>query len=72
MNDKIIQIIPAPADLLAVYENDDKETSCTGRLAALALMESADGFRYATGLCAGDGIVPVEEIDNFMCFMFDE
>lgn len=69
MNDKIIQIIPAPADLLAVYKT---ETSCTGRIAALALMESADGFRYVTGLCAGDDIVPVEEIDNFMRFMFDE
>lgn len=72
MKNNIIQIIPAPADLRAIYENEDGKTASMGRVAALALVEEADGFRYVTGLCAGDDICAVEEIDNFMGFSFRE
>lgn len=70
MKNKIIQIIPAPADLRAICKNEDGNTAGMQRVAALALVEDAGGFRYVTGLCAGEDMSPVEEIDGFMGFSF--
>ena len=48
MNEKIIQIIPAPADLWAVYAKETNEPLSEGgvcRVACLALMEDGETVR---------------------------
>lgn len=48
MNDKILQIIPAPADMWAVFEGTDADGEKyrnRNRVACLALVEGRDGSR---------------------------
>ena len=61
---RIIQIIPAPADMWV--KGTDSETGETfhTRVICLALMEDTDGFRYvrAMDITEGDGYIePISE-----------
>jgi hypothetical protein len=50
MNEKILQIIPAPADMWAVFEGTDADGEnyrYRNRVACLALIEEQDGTREA-------------------------
>ncbi len=62
MNDKIIQIITAPANLKAIFVNEGKQNNVN--VLCLALMEDTDdGSRYVTPMVFTDtqGIVSVED-----------
>ncbi len=53
MNEKILQIIPAPADMWAVFEGidaDDNGYRYRERVACLALIEWQDGTREAAAM----------------------
>lgn len=52
-HEKIIQIIPAPADMFVEY--DDEGTIAYSRVVCLALMEDEHGTRYVKAMDAGDG-----------------
>ena len=52
-HEKIIQIIPAPADMFVEY--DDEGTMAYSRVVCLALMEDDSGIRYVTAMDAGEG-----------------
>ena len=43
MSDKILQIIPAPADMRAIFKDGETGLSRADRVAGLALMEGQDG-----------------------------
>lgn len=63
MEDKIIQIIPAPADMWTVHRGTDQgeEYECWCRIVCLALVEDVDDDRYRCvrpmTLTEGDGMV---------------
>lgn len=63
MEDKIIQIIPAPADMWAVHQGNDgtENYECWSRIVCLALVEDVDDDRYRCvrpmTLTEGDGMV---------------
>ena len=73
MNEKIIQIIPAPSDMWAVYAKEENEPVSEGgmyRVACLALME--DGETVRAMVADGDGIIDFADgPDNFAGFTFD-
>lgn len=69
---KILQIIPAPADMLAMFRDDDTGTAYPSRVVCLALMEDADGYRCVTAMTAdADGVIDdAGEASNFCGFCF--
>lgn len=73
MNEKIIQIIPAPADMWAVYAKDENEPMSEGwvcRVACLALMD--DGETVRAMVADGDGIIDFADCaSNFVGFTSD-
>ena len=72
--DKILQIIPAPADMLAWYRDQDTGVEFPLRVVCLALMEGFKG-RYVKpmDICWGDGrISPVSnEVGDFLGISFE-
>lgn len=74
MTEKIKQIIPAPADMWAVYakeENEPLSEGGMGRVACLALMD--DGETVRAMVADGDGIVDFADTSsNFVGFTFDD
>ena len=73
MSEKIIQIIPAPSDMWAVYAKEENEPLSEGsmyRVACLALME--DGETVRAMVADGDGIIDFADCaDNFAGFTSD-
>jgi hypothetical protein len=65
---KILQIIPAPDNLFAVWKIDGEKHKTP--LACLALYEE-DGDTHVGGIDAGDYMCLCEEIDNFYCYQFE-
>lgn len=72
MTEKIKQIIPAPADMYAVYakeENEPLSEGGIGRVACLALMD--DGETVRAMVADGDGIVDfADTASNFVGYEF--
>lgn len=60
-DDKILQIIPAPADMLAWYRDEQTGVDFPCRVVCLALMEDCTGGRYVQPMeiTQGDGVVDV-------------
>ena len=73
MNEKILQIIPAPADMWATYEDENGETK-RDRVACLALIGSEDGFRDIYPMVQIDPgcFDPVTDVSNFVCIEYGE
>ena len=73
MCEKIIQIIPAPTDMWAVYAKEENEPLSEGgvcRVACLALME--DGQTVRAMVADGDGIIDFADCsENFAGFTSD-
>ena len=57
--DKILQIIPAPADMLAWYRCEQTGADFCLRVVCLALMEDQSGERHVRpmDICQGDGSI---------------
>lgn len=53
MNEKILQIIPAPADMWATYEDENGETK-RDRIVCLALIEWINGERSVEAMVHGE------------------
>ena len=73
MNEKILQIIPAPADMWATYEDENGEAK-RDRVACLALIESEDGFRDIYPMVQIDPgcFDPVTDVSNFVGIEYGE
>lgn len=54
MNEKILQIIPAPADMWATYEDEQTGKISRDRVVCLALVEWADGTRSVEAMVHGE------------------
>lgn len=59
MNDKILQIIPAPADMWATFKGNKPGEFFRERVACLALIESEDGCTK-TAAMVHDGLAGFE------------
>jgi hypothetical protein len=70
MKRKIIQLIPAEG-WLAVYHDEKTDKFFTLRIAAWALVEDEDGYRYVTGLNASDTVETVDEDGNFLRYIHE-
>lgn len=73
MSNKIVQIIPSPADMWAVFAKEETEPMSEGgvcRVACLALMDDEEVRAMIAG---GDGIVDfADTASNFAGFTFDK
>lgn len=72
--DKILQIIPAPAGMLAWYRCEQTGADFPCRVVCLALMEDRTGGRYVQPMeiTQGDGIVDaVGSTSDFMGISFE-
>lgn len=61
---KILQIIPAPVDMSAVYEDEGKKFKTP--LACLALIQYEDGTRCVVGIDSADCLEVAEDNVNFI------
>lgn len=67
MEDKIIQIIPAPADMWAVHRGNDQgeDYESWSRIVCLALVEDPEcGYRYVRPMQMFEGDISVEFADE--------
>ena len=74
MNEKILQIIPAPADMWATYEDEQTGKISRDRVACLALIGSEDGFRDIYPMVQIDPgcFDPVTDVSNFVGIEYGE
>lgn len=67
MEDKIIQIIPAPADMWAVHRGTDQgeDYECWSRIVCLALVENPEcGYRYVRPMDMAEHDISVDFADE--------
>lgn len=69
---KIKQIIPAPNNLYALYEDDELGINIEGKILCLGIVTDEDGMDYVTGFEADDlgCIDDVSETSNFKGYKF--
>ena len=69
MDYKIVQIIPAPNNMCAVYKDETEEFEC--KIVCLALIEYPDGEREIVpmDIAEGDGIIN-RTSNGFKCIKF--
>lgn len=74
MNDKIIQIIPAPSNMWAKWEPVDGKEEEPSPIVCLALMENECGFTYVTPMTCFESaeIENVTDFDNFGGIVFSK
>lgn len=77
MNEKILQIIPAPADMWAVFEGTDADGNgyrYRERVACLALTEWQDGAREAAAIVCDEAgyLSPAGSFEDFRTIDFGE
>lgn len=65
MNDKIKQIIPAPADMRAEYESN------CARVVCLALMEDGETVRAMIDMGDSGNMEFADSLDSFAGFIYD-
>lgn len=74
MHDKILQIIPAPADMWAIFR--DKETGLVmdDRVVCLALIKGADGGTSVEAMVQnlGESIIFARDFTHFTGFHYGE
>lgn len=68
MSDKILQIIPAPADMRAIFKDGETGLIRADRVACLALMEGQDGCTSVEAVVQ-DVSGFLEPAIRFECFM---
>ena len=79
MKERIIQIIPAPSDLEAIYltglyDEQGHEHAYNEQVCALALVESADGYQEVRAMITvphQDGLVFASEAESFLTLCRD-